>query len=131
MNLSPCRAAIEALIDEIQIIGIRDAKFISKRTHKEIIVDDDPEVRRMGLLRDADLSLTIVRSPGDVGQQAIIVSDRNNTQCEYIVSKGSVICIMTAGIGQLSFPNSNSDENIMEVELAVSGAIQLIYEGMT
>ncbi|MCK9570985.1 hypothetical protein M0R72_18700 [Candidatus Pacearchaeota archaeon] len=131
MGLSPDRAAIEALIDEVSIIGVKDAKIISKRTHKEITVDDDPEIRRMGLLKDADLSLTLVYSPGDAGQQAILVSDRNNTQCEYTVSKGAIIYIVTAGVSQISFPNTNSDENIMEVELAVSENIQLIYEGMT
>ena len=128
--MQPERAVLtEVRIDDILIAGVKDAKFTSKRTHKEITVDDDPEVRRMGLLKDADLSLTLVYSPGDTGQQAIIASDRANTQCEYVVVKGSIVAVVIAGITQLSFPNTNSDENVMEVELATSVDIILIYEG--
>ncbi len=128
--MQPERAALtEVQINDILIAGVKGAKFTSKRTQKEITVDDDPEVRRMGLLKDADLSLTLVYSSSDAGQQAIIASDRNNTQCEYVVVKGSIVAVVIAGITQLSFPNADTDENIMEVELATSEDIVMIYEG--
>jgi len=120
----------EVLVDDILVVGVRDAKFVSKRTQKEIIIDDETAIRRMGLLKDADLSLTLLHSPGDPGQQAILASDRNNTQCEYVVVKGSVIFVAIAGVGQLGFPNSVSDENIIEVVLSTSNDILIMFEGM-
>jgi hypothetical protein len=107
----------------VTALGLKDAKPVKKRNQKEITVDNDSAVRRMGLLEDADLSLTFVYDPADAGQQAIITSDQNNTQVQYVITKGSMTFTATAGVSQLSFPGGPADEQTMEVSLSVSGGI--------
>lgn len=124
------RAAInEVSINGTQIRGIRDAKFVTKRTQKEIVVDDYEAPRRMGLLRDADLNLTILYDPADIGQQALLAADRANSLAEFTVVKGSIIYVVIGGIGQIGVPNDDANENILEVQIAISETIELIYEG--
>lgn len=125
MVLAPERAALGVTVGGTTALGLRDAKPTKKRTQKEITVDDDSAVRRMGLLEDADLSLTFVYDPADTGQQAIITSDDNNTQVQYVVTKGSLTFTATAGVESLSFPGGPGDEQTMEVTLSVSGGITI------
>jgi hypothetical protein len=125
MVLSPERAALGVTVGGTAAKGLKDAKPTKKRTQKEITVDDDSAVRRMGLLEDADLSLTFVYDAADTGQQAIITSDDNNTQVQYVVTKGSLTFTATAGVESLSFPGGPADEQTMEVTLSVSGGIAI------
>ena len=123
MVLAPERAALGVTVGGTTALGLREAKTTKKRTQKEITVDDDSAVRRMGLLEDADLSLTFVYDAADAGQQAIITSDDNNTQVQYVLTKGSLTFTATAGVESLSFPGGPADEQTMEVTLRVSGGI--------
>lgn len=125
MVLAPERAALGVTVGGTTALGLREAKTTKKRTQKEITVDDDSAVRRMGLLEDADLSLTFVFDPADTGQQAILTSDDNNTQVQYVVTKGSLTFTATAGVESLSFPGGPADEQTMEVTLSVSGGIAI------
>ena len=125
MVLAPERASLGVTVGGTTALGLSDAKPVKKRTQKEITVDDDSAVRRMGLLEDADLSLTFKYDPADAGQQAILASDTNNTQVQYIVTKGSMTFTATAGISQLSFPGGPADEQTMEVTLSVSLGIAI------
>jgi len=128
MRMAFERAAFDGVvIDDIAIGGVLQAKFVTKRTQKEIIVDDDDAVRRMGTLQDADLSLTLLRSPGDPGQAAILASDRNNTQCEYVVVKGSIVFVAVAGVAQIGFSSAVQDENAIDVMLSTSKDIAILY----
>ncbi len=123
MVLAPERASLGVTVGGTTALGLKDAKPVKKRNQKEITVDNDSAVRRMGLLEDADLSLTFVYDPADTGQQAIITSDQNNTQVQYVITKGSMTFTATAGVSQLSFPGGPGDEQTMEVSLSVSGGI--------
>jgi len=123
MVLAPERASLGVTVGGTAAKGLKDAKPVKKRNQKEITCDDDDAIRRMGLLEDADLSLTFVYDPADPGQQAILTSDQNNTQVQYVVTKGSMTFTATAGISQLSFPGGPADEQTMEVSLSVSGGI--------
>jgi hypothetical protein len=123
MVLAPERAELGVSAGGTTALGLKDGKPVKKRNQKEITVDDDSAVRRMGLLEDADLSLTFVYDPADAGQQAILASDANNTQVQYVLTKGSLTFTATGGVSQLSFPGGPADEQTMEVTIGVSGGI--------
>lgn len=125
MVLAPERAELGVTVGGTTALGLKDAKPVKKRTQKEITCDDDAAVRRMGTIEDADLSLTFIYVPEDTGQQAILASDENNTQVQYVLTKGSLTFTATAGVSQLSFPGGPSDEQTMEVTLSVSGGIAI------
>ena len=127
MVFVPERSTIVVTVGASRLLGCSDAKIVSKRTQKEITIDDDASVRRTGLLKDADLSLTCKYSNTDVGQQAIITSNDNNTQVQYTIVKGSLTFVATAGVEQLSFPGGPGDEQTMEVTLAVSLGIAITH----
>lgn len=124
-ELAPERAAISLTAGGVAVQGVKDAKPVKKRNLKEITCDDDTAVRRMGLLEDADLSFTIIYDPADTGQQAILASDENNTQIQYVLTKGTMTFTATGGISQLSFPGGPADEQTMEVQIGVSGGIAI------
>lgn len=119
-ELAPERATLSLTVGGTPAKGLKDAKPVSKRNQKEITVDDDAAVRRFGLLKDADLSLTFEYDPADTGQQAILTSDENNTQVQYILTKGTLTFTCTGGVSQLSFPGGPADEQTMEVTIGTS-----------
>ena len=125
MTLAPERAELDFTVDTSTALGCRDAKIADKTTMVEVTADDNSAVARFPTIDDADFSATFVYDPDDTGQAKIVAAKSAHTLYTYIVTKGSVICTMSAYVENINFVGGPKDEQTMEVTFAVSGGVTI------
>ena len=125
MTLAPERAELDFKVDNTTTLGCRDAKIADKTTMVDVTADDDSAITRYPTINDADFSATFVYDPADTGQAKIVAAKSAHTLYTYIVTKGSVICTLSAYVENINFAGGPKDEQTMEVTFAVSGGVAI------
>ena len=118
---TPERAEITFVVDGTTALGCADVKITDKTTMKEITADSDAAVERFPTINDADFTAQFTEDDTNAGQDKIRASKAAHTKLQYVVTKGSKVHTLSAYVESISRPNGPKDEQIIDVQFAVSG----------
>ena len=120
-NLTPEMAKLYVEIGSTVVTGISDLTITDKTGEEDLTCDADTAIRRGPTLDDCDLKFTMIVSPTDDGQVAVLAAKAAHTVATWTVKKGNVQAVVNGFITAINYSKSTPNYQRADVTVGCSG----------
>jgi hypothetical protein len=122
-NFTPEMAKLAVAIGATPVSGISDLTITDKTGEEDLTNDEDTAIRRGPTLDDGDLKFTMILSPTDDGQVAVLAAKLAHDTVVWTARKGSIQAVVSGFVSSINYSKSTPNYQRADVTVSVSGGM--------